>query len=128
MARYALIDDNNIAVNVIEWDGDTSVWAPPEGQTAVTIGTSAVGIGMTYTDTGFIIPESESDEISPELNWAQIREVRISLLADSDWRILPDIPLSDEKRAEWYTYRQALRDLPANTSDPANPTYPVPPL
>ena len=83
---------------------------------------------MTYTDTGFIIPEPESDEISPELNWAQIREVRNSLLADSDWRILPDIPLSDEKRAEWYTYRQALRDLPANTSDPADPTYPVPPL
>jgi len=128
MARYALVDDNNIAVNIIEWDGDTSVWAPPEGQTAVAIGTSAVGIGMTYTDTGFIIPESESDEISPELNWAQIREVRNSLLADSDWRILPDIPLSDEKRAEWYTYRQALRDLPANTSDPADPTYPVPPL
>ena len=128
MARYALVDDNNIAVNIIEWDGDTSVWAPPEGQTAVAIGTSAVGIGMTYTDTGFIIPEPESDEISPELNWAQIREVRNSLLADSDWRILPDIPLSDEKRAEWYTYRQALRDLPANTSDPADPTYPVPPL
>ena len=128
MARYALVDDNNIAVNIIEWDGDTSVWAPPEGQTAVAIGTSAVGIGMTYTDTGFIIPESESDEISPELNWAQIREVRNSLLADSDWKILPDSPLRDEKRAEWYTYRQALRDLPANTSDPADPTYPVPPL
>ena len=28
---------------------------------------------------------------------------------------------------EWKTYRQSLRDLPANTSDPANPTWPTKP-
>lgn len=127
MARYALVDSTNIAVNIVEWDGDTAIWTPPEGQTAVAIGTSAVGIGMTYTGTGFIIPEPESDELPPELNWAQIREVRDSLLAESDWRIFPGSPLTDEKKAEWHTYRQALRDLPTNTSDPADPTYPTPP-
>lgn len=126
MARYALVDSTNIAVNVIEWDGDTVTWTPPEGLTAVAIGTSQVGIGMTYTGTGFIIPEVEN-ELSAELNWAQIREVRNSLLSESDWKILPGSPLSDEEKTEWHTYRQALRDLPANTSDPADPTYPTPP-
>ena len=29
--------------------------------------------------------------------------------------------------ADMRTYRQALRDLPANTSDPANPTWPTKP-
>ena len=45
----------------------------------------------------------------------------------SDWAVLPDSPLSDEKIAEYKIYRQALRDLPANTSDFANPTYPIEP-
>ena len=80
---------------------------------------------MTYTGTGFIIPEVET-EISAELNWAQIREVRNSLLSESDWKILPGSPLSDEEKTEWHTYRQALRDLPANTTNPADPTYPTP--
>ena len=35
----------------------------------------------------------------------------------TDWTVLPDSPLSDSKIAEYKTYRQALRDLPANTTD-----------
>ena len=33
-------------------------------------------------------------------------------LYDSDWTQGEDSPLSTEKKAEWATYRQALRDLP----------------
>ena len=39
------------------------------------------------------------------------RAVRNKKLADSDWTQAPDSPLSDEKKKEWATYRQALRDL-----------------
>ncbi len=56
-----------------------------------------------------------------------LRATRDMLLADCDWTVLTDSPLSDSKIAEWKTYRQALRDLPANTSDFANPTYPTQP-
>ena len=56
-----------------------------------------------------------------------VREERDNLLMTSDWTVLPDSPLSDSKIAEWKTYRQTLRDLPANTADWANPTYPTPP-
>ena len=45
----------------------------------------------------------------------------------TDWTVLPDSPLSDSKIAEYKTYRQALRDLPANTTDYKNPTYPIEP-
>tara|TARA_B100001027_G_C16260965_1_gene329415 strand:- start:1609 stop:2040 length:432 start_codon:yes stop_codon:yes gene_type:complete len=58
---------------------------------------------------------------------ASVRNVRNGLLAESDWTVLADSPLSDTKIAEWKTYRQALRDLPANTSDFANPIYPTEP-
>ena len=53
-----------------------------------------------------------------------LRSDRDDLLAASDWTQSPDSPLSDNKKAEWATYRQQLRDLPANTSDPANPSWP----
>lgn len=39
------------------------------------------------------------------------RRRRDQLLAASDWTQLPDSPLSEEERAEWAVYRQALRDL-----------------
>ena len=45
----------------------------------------------------------------------------------TDWTVLPDSPLSDSKIAEYKIYRQALRDLPANTTDYTNPTYPIEP-
>ena len=43
-----------------------------------------------------------------------LRQERNGKLADTDWVVLPDSPLSDTKKAEWITYRQALRDLPTN--------------
>ena len=58
---------------------------------------------------------------------ASVKEERGHLLRSCDWTVLSDSPLSDSKIAEWKTYRQALRDLPANTSDWSNPTYPTPP-
>ena len=45
-----------------------------------------------------------------------IRNKRKELLKESDWTQTADSPLSDSKKAEWVTYRQALRDLPANNS------------
>ena len=41
-----------------------------------------------------------------------IRDRRWRHLKDSDWAVGVDSPLSDSKKAEWVTYRQALRDMP----------------
>lgn len=41
-----------------------------------------------------------------------IRQQRLTLLKLTDWTQTADSPLSDSKKAEWATYRQALRDLP----------------
>ena len=57
----------------------------------------------------------------------KLRSERDNLLLSSDFTQLGDIGLSDSKKAEWVTYRKALRDLPANTSDPANPNWPTKP-
>jgi hypothetical protein len=45
-----------------------------------------------------------------EQKWEQIKLWRNAKLAQSDWTQLPDSPVDKEA---WATYRQALRDLPA---------------
>lgn len=45
-----------------------------------------------------------------------LRKQRNALLAESDWTQTADNPLSSDKKTEWETYRQALRDLPASAS------------
>ncbi len=52
------------------------------------------------------------DAVGPWL----LRKKRDQLLVESDVKVLPDSPMTDSKRNEWKTYRQALRDLPATST------------
>ncbi len=40
-----------------------------------------------------------------------LRKQRNELLVESDWTQAIDSPLSESKKVEWQTYRQALRDI-----------------
>jgi len=75
--------------------------------------------------------ESEAWVINTEALYWQIRMDRSIKLVNSDWTQAVDSPLSDEKKAEWRTYRQALRDimtnLPADLDDPENVVWPIEP-
>ena len=53
------------------------------------------------------------------------RAKRNSLLAQSDPMMFSDRGLTDSKKAEWITYRQALRDM--DFSDLENLTWPTKP-
>ena len=66
---------------------------------------------------------AETQRIESEVPWKNLRNERNQLLAETDYLALVDVTLTDEMRA----YRQALRDLPANTVDPANPVWPTKP-
>lgn len=59
-----------------------------------------------------------------EKAWFELKDMRTRMLKDTDWTQVPDAPVD---QAAWATYRKALRDLPANTTDPANPAWPEPP-
>ena len=55
--------------------------------------------------------------------WTELRIKRDRLIAETDWWATSDRTMTAEQTA----YRQALRDLPANTTDPENPVWPVKP-
>tara|TARA_B100000900_G_scaffold296280_1_gene254846 strand:+ start:1299 stop:1817 length:519 start_codon:yes stop_codon:yes gene_type:complete len=55
------------------------------------------------------------------------RDARTALLKDSDWTQMADTALSTEKKAEWVTYRKALRDLPTASGWPHTHTLPTKP-
>ena len=140
---YAILDSNNIVVNIVNWDGNTSIWQPESGHTAVGIGSTtisfvddeeasetygqtiikyseyeSVSIGNTYNNGTWIRPQDSTLD-----HWKILRYNRDKRLTQSDWKVLPGSPF-ESKLDEWKTYRQALRDLPANTSDPKKVVYP----
>lgn len=76
--------------------------------------------------------KEECDDMSTQLENERIlenmRSYRNTLLNQSDKYMTIDYPHpTPEKVQEWRTYRQALRDLPSITEDPANPVWPVQP-
>lgn len=58
--------------------------------------------------------------------WAKVRADRNKRLADCDWTQLSDAPLNSDQKADWATYRQALRDI-TNQTDPFNIIWPEQP-
>jgi len=67
--------------------------------------------------------EAYERDVLPGLQLEQLRAKRNQLLTETDYLALADSTLTDDMR----DYRQALRDLPANTVDPANPVFPTKP-
>jgi hypothetical protein len=61
-----------------------------------------------------------------EINAALANDVRAernAKLAESDWRASQDVTMSDA----WRTFRQLLRDVPAQAGFPSNITWPTEP-
>lgn len=84
-----------------------------------------MGGKVVSIDGGFSVslpPEPEpAPEPEPVDPWVTLRDQRDALLSASDWTQLPDAPVDAEA---WAVYRQALRDLPENTTNPEEPTWP----
>ena len=93
-------------------------------------------VGPTYDEIkfpqGYEKPSREDfdakhRELLSAQQWKELREERNKRLTECDWVAMKafttDTPVPDE----WKAYMQALRDLPANTTDPENPVWPVAP-
>tara|TARA_R100000388_G_C7154478_1_gene116136 strand:+ start:155 stop:565 length:411 start_codon:yes stop_codon:yes gene_type:complete len=102
----------------VHWDSSTSKGELEKTDLSVEEITSFTPYESALTEwdaANTSVPTLSDEEI--------LRATRDAKLAESDWMGLSDTVMPEA----WKTYRQALRDLPANTTDFANPTYPTEP-
>jgi hypothetical protein len=72
--------------------------------------------------------EAKLQELMAAQPLKELRTKRNTILEQSDRYAINDYPHSNlAKQQEWLDYRQALRDLPSVTEDPANPVWPTAP-
>ena len=99
------ISDNEISVRKTDDNSDQVLSIPlSEGNTDYQEYLAWVAEGNT-ADPADVIDE-----------WPNIRAKRDRLLTESDWTQAADSPLTASKKTKWATYRQELRDLPAEQS------------
>jgi hypothetical protein len=73
---------------------------------------------MTF-QFNLLFPDATDDQ-----KWEQIKLWRNAELVRTDWTQLPDAPVD---KAAWATYRQALRDLPAQNKSADKAVLPTEP-
>ncbi len=120
--KYREADGQITGVLVVTSEGDARLSCLP-GEAFVE------GRGDQITEEvvgGQIVRKSEQaiDAYEIDQAWQTLKNKRQVLLSGSDWTQVPDAPVD---HAVWAIYRQALRDLPANTVDPRTVVWPTPP-
>ena len=107
------------------------------------------GDGVKDTETGAFIPNDPENRqwqeylawdgtTDPEFTqeelddnaWNELRRERDQLLKATDFMMAYDYynnVMTTQEQTDVSTYRDELRDLPANTVDPHNPTWPTKP-
>jgi|TARA_R100000455_G_C6232398_1_gene93638 hypothetical protein len=119
MAKYCKIE-SGIVVNMIEADADFA------SEHSLVAAAENAEIGGTYDGSSFV-RKVVTDDRTTEQKTADARDARNGSLKYCDWTVGADSPLSDSKKAEWRTYRQALRDIPSQSDFPDNITWPTMP-
>ena len=88
-------------------------------------------VAQTYNAELNQVIETVVDLANPtDLILDSVRVTRDKLLAESDWTHMPDVVFNAGIKAAWASYRQALRNVPANNSGVTsmdNVVWPSPP-
>jgi hypothetical protein len=118
----------NITNDILEAFGVyvvTQTPKPNDYTKTITEGTPNLVDGVYYQN--WVMGDSTESEIQTriEYKWDEIRNLRTELLKESDWRVLPDSPVGDN-RDVWVQYRQELRNI-TSQENPFNIVWPIEP-
>jgi len=84
-------------------------------------------LGSDYADMGWVVvgeaPPLPSSPTAAYLAWDQAK----ALLKESDWSMLPDVPMTKGQRVAWVDYRKALREIRLQAGFPDNIQWPIKP-
>jgi hypothetical protein len=103
-------------------------WGPIFGLSGITDQLGDLSwLGEAYADQGWVQVEGEASAIPTlatpaELVWEKAKE----LLRQSDWSMLPDVPMTVGDKQAWIEYRAALRNIRSQTGFP-DVNWPVKP-
>jgi len=118
--KYAHIDSNN---KLLGWYSDEVHSTIPTPNVVVTDEQWQTALDNNYNSINSDGSGSVVDFSTDAEKTSMVRGVRDAKLTATDWRALSDVTMSDA----WRTYRQALRDVPAQSGFPTNVTWPVEP-
>ena len=108
---------------------EPGIYLIPANATSTPVPTYSDGQQVVWNGSSWdiqIVPTpTEEPEYIPTVEelWEDLRIIRDQKLFETDYLALSDATMTDDMK----TYRQTLRDLPANTTDPANPVWPTKP-
>ena len=81
-------------------------------------------LGKDFVDKGWFIVGDLPGPTKEELE-ANVNSTAKQLLAQSDWSVLPDVPMTKGEREQWIEYRKALREIKLQAGYPANIIWPA---
>lgn len=126
MADYIIYTDEVVNMRVSCIEADAQAMATANGASFVLDTFDAYDLNQLEVIGGVIQVKSQDaqDAEATTKLMDELRSQRDLLLKSSDWTQVSDAPVD---QAAWATYRQQLRDLPENTTDPASPIWPTAP-
>ena len=84
-------------------------------------------LGGDYADMGWVVvgeaPPEPAQSTVAELMWERAKK----MLAESDWSMLSDVPMTVGQKAAWIAYRKALREIRLQTGFPNDIQWPAKP-
>lgn len=84
-------------------------------------------LGEAYNDMGWVevgdAPPGPATSSAADLAWDRAKK----MLAESDWSMLPDVPMTSGVKAAWIEYRRGLREIRLQPGFPADIQWPKAP-
>jgi hypothetical protein len=82
-------------------------------------------LGENFVDQGWVVvgesPAEPTQSTAAELAWERAKQ----MLRESDWTMLPDVPMTAGDKTLWIEYRRALREIRLQSGFPSNIQWPT---
>lgn len=76
---------------------------------------------------GWVVVGEIDASLQEANNYELVWERAKSLLRESDWAMLPDIPMTVAQKESWVEYRRALREIRSQSGFPNDVKWPIKP-
>lgn len=103
-------------------------WGPIFGMSGITDRLGDLSwLGDAYADMGWFevgdAPAAPVTSSEADVAWDRAKK----MLAESDWSMLPDVPMTSGAKVAWMDYRRALREIRLQPGFPSNIQWPKAP-